>query len=84
MQLLQSIAEAIQNVAESLQSVQSASSSTSDSCLAWLFGIGSSIDYNASRLAASFVTHLFCCRSCGMVLLTDRKLGRFCGIAPAA
>ena len=56
MQLLQSMAEAAQDVAESLQSANS-SDCASESKLAWFFGIGNSIDYNASRLAASFVTY---------------------------
>ena len=59
MQLLQSIMEAADIVAESLHSVQSASNSASDSKLAWFFGIGNCIDYNASRLAALFVSHFF-------------------------
>jgi len=56
MQLLQSIAEAVQNVAESLRLGQCASNSASESKLAWFFGIGNNVDYNAPRSAALFIT----------------------------
>jgi len=71
MQLLQSMTEAAQSVVESLRCAQSANSTASESKLAWFFGIGNSVDYNASRSVAD----LFCCCNCDVILSVGRKIG---------